>query len=243
MRSLWSGVVPAVYRHFVYTGIRMPAYELLRHKLSENGKKFGVFKAMFCGLISGSVAQFASSPADLVKVQMQMEGIRKLQQLPPRFNSTWHAVRVLYKQVGMRGLWAGWIPNCQRAGLVNMADMATYDHVKRYLLRRMRWEDNFMTHGCSSCCSGLAAAIISTPSDVVKTRIMDQIRHVHDGTKVENAYVYKGSFDCLKHTVKTEGFWALYKGFVPIYVRMAPWSLTFWLSYEKIRYYTGAASF
>jgi hypothetical protein len=39
---------------------------------------------MFCGLISGAVAQFFASPADLVKVQMQMEGIRRLQGLPPR---------------------------------------------------------------------------------------------------------------------------------------------------------------
>lgn len=37
-----------------------------------------------CGLISGAVAQFLASPMDLVKVQMQTEGLRKLQKLPPR---------------------------------------------------------------------------------------------------------------------------------------------------------------
>lgn len=34
-----------------------------------------------------------------------------------------------------------------------------------------------MTHACASACSGLAAATVSTPTDVVKTRIMHQIQH------------------------------------------------------------------
>lgn len=41
-------------------------------------------KSLATGLLSGGVAQFVASPADLVKVQMQMEGLRKLQNLPPR---------------------------------------------------------------------------------------------------------------------------------------------------------------
>lgn len=40
--------------------------------------------------------------------------------------------------------------------------------------------DNWATHLSASLCSSLAAATVSTPADVVKTRIMDQIRQVHD---------------------------------------------------------------
>jgi len=54
--------------------------------------------------------------------------------------------------------------------------------------------------------------------------------------------VYKNSLDCLIVTVKGEGFFALYKGFLPCWLRMAPWSLTFWLSYEQIRKTAGATS-
>ena len=64
-----------------------------------------------------------------------------------------------------------------------------------------------------------------------------------EGFSHENTRIYKGSFDCLSHIIRTEGFWALYRGFLPTYIRMAPWSLTFWISYEKIRYLTGAPSF
>lgn len=52
--------------------------------------------------------------------------------------------------------------------------------------------------------------------------------------------LYSSSIDCFKQTVSKEGFGALYKGFVPIWLRMAPWSLTFWLTYEQIVRVVGA---
>jgi len=44
-------------------------------------------------------------------------------------------------------------------------------------------------------------------------------------------------------TVRNEGLFALYKGFLPVWIRMAPWSLTFWLSFEQIRFMLGATGF
>uniref|UniRef100_A0A7E4V4L9 Mitochondrial uncoupling protein 4 n=1 Tax=Panagrellus redivivus TaxID=6233 RepID=A0A7E4V4L9_PANRE len=243
MMSLWQGVAPAIYRHFVYTGIRMGVYEVIRSNWTDSTGHFSFGDSLFAGLFSGAFAQFVASPADLVKVQMQMEGLRARQKLPPRFHSTWHAFTSLYKMNGFRGLWIGWIPNCQRAALLNMADLATYDRTKHWILRNTNLSDNFLTHGCASACSGFSAAVVSTPADVVKTRIMDQLRHMHDHDKPHEVKIYKGSIDCLTHIIRTEGFWALYRGFLPTYVRMAPWSLTFWISYEKIRYLTGASSF
>jgi len=32
--------------------------------------------------------------------------------------------------------------------------------------------------------------------------------------------MYSSSLDCLVKTVRVEGFWALYKGFLPIWARM-----------------------
>uniref|UniRef100_A0AC35U668 Adenosine kinase n=1 Tax=Rhabditophanes sp. KR3021 TaxID=114890 RepID=A0AC35U668_9BILA len=183
-RSLWSGVTPAIYRHYIYTGFRMGIYENLRNYYKEkhgDTKHFGTVQAMICGLVSGAIAQFAASPMDLVKVQMQMEGLRKLSNLPIRYKSTWQASSSLYRSQGFFGLWMGWVPNCQRAALLNMADLATYDTVKHGLLKHTDMKDNWLLHSISSVCSGLSAAIVSVPSDVVKTRMMDQIRHILDG--------------------------------------------------------------
>ncbi|VDO39673.1 unnamed protein product [Haemonchus placei] len=247
--SLWTGVGPAITRHYIYTGIRIGAYESLRGMVFEKKKErtFPMWKSMLCGAISGLVAQFAASPTDLVKVQMQMEGLRRLQQLPLRYNGAWHCFVSLYRTQGFFGLWLGWIPNCQRAALLNMADIATYDYVKHKLLGDFELSDNWLTHALASACAGLSAAVVSLPSDVVKTRMMDQIRHELDAkmahVKSTHVQLYNGCIDCFVKIVRDEGFFSLYRGFLPTYIRMAPWSLTFWVSYEEIRKFVGAPSF
>lgn len=232
--KLWRGLQPAVMRHLVYTGSRMMFYEYSREYIlgKEADGYYPFWKSLVGGMTSGALAQFFASPADLVKVQMQMEGRKMfLEKRPSRFKGVFHAFHLLYKENGMVGLWKGCIPNCQRAALVNLGDLVTYDTVKQLLLRNTALEDNYYTHTLSSISSGLVAAIFGTPADVVKTRIMN------------NPELYKGSLDCLLRTIEAEGFTSLYKGFVPTWSRMAPWSLTFWLTYEQIRKLSGTTSF
>ncbi|KAL7887884.1 hypothetical protein AOLI_G00028580 [Acnodon oligacanthus] len=226
--------------HIVYSGGRMVAYEQLRESVlgkSEDGS-FSVWKAAVGGMVSGAFGQFLASPTDLVKVQMQMEGRRRLEGKPPRVRGVYHAFIKIVSEGGIRGLWAGWVPNVQRAALVNLGDLTTYDSVKHLLLRHTSLEDNCLCHGLASTCSGLVAATMGTPADVVKTRIMNQPRDSSG-----RGLLYKSSVDCLVQAVKGEGFLSLYKGFLPTWLRMAPWSMTFWLTFEQIRRAVGISSF
>ncbi|VEL25380.1 unnamed protein product [Protopolystoma xenopodis] len=43
-------------------------------------------------------------------------------------------MRLLVAEAGWRGLWRGALPNVQRAALVNMGEMTTYDTSKRWLI-------------------------------------------------------------------------------------------------------------
>lgn len=77
-------------------------------------------------------------------------------------------------------------------------------------------------------------------------------------TKLVQKYIYKGSIDCLIkvciayliikiifmyilliydtfQTVKYEGIFALYKGFIPTFVRMGPWNIIFFVIYERLK--------
>uniref|UniRef100_A0A8C4PZC9 Solute carrier family 25 member 27 n=1 Tax=Eptatretus burgeri TaxID=7764 RepID=A0A8C4PZC9_EPTBU len=149
-----------------------------------------------------------------------------------------HALRKILAEGGVRGLWAGWVPNVQRAALVNMGDLATYETMKRFLLQHTSLKDNWICHSLSSASAGLVAACLGTPADVVKTRIMNQPRNASS-----RGLCYHSSLHCLTNTMNDEGFWALYKGFIPTWTRMAPWSLTFWITYEHIRKLAGVSSF
>ncbi|XP_071999817.1 mitochondrial uncoupling protein 4 [Engystomops pustulosus] len=238
--KLWQGATPAVYRHIVYSGVRMVAYEQLRDSpLGKGGQEtFPLWKAVVGGMAAGAIGQFFASPTDLVKVQMQMEGKRRLEGKPPRVRGVYHAFVTIVSKGGIRGLWAGWVPNVQRAALVNMGDLTTYDTVKHFLLRNTNLKDNSLCHSISSICAGLVAATLGTPADVIKTRIMNQPRDKHG-----RGILYKSSTDCFIQAVRGEGFMSLYKGFIPTWMRMAPWSLVFWLTYEQIRRIVGVSSF
>ncbi|XP_051951434.1 mitochondrial uncoupling protein 4 [Xyrauchen texanus] len=238
--KLWQGATPAIYRHIVYSGGRMLAYEQLRESAFGRSKdgSFPFWKAVIASMISGALGQFIASPTDLVKVQMQMEGKRRLEGKPPRVHGVYHAFTKIIAEGGIRGLWAGWVPNVQRAALVNLGDLMTYDTVKHFLLRNTSIQDNSICHGLSSICSGLVAATMGTPADVVKTRVMNQPRDLNG-----RGLLYKSSTDCLVKSVKKEGWKSLYKGFLPTWFRMAPWSLTFWLTFEQMRRAMGISSF
>ncbi|XP_051860689.1 mitochondrial uncoupling protein 4 isoform X2 [Drosophila sulfurigaster albostrigata] len=211
----------------------------MRKEFTQNGTQaLPVWKSALCGVTAGAVAQWLASPADLVKVQIQMEGRRRLMGDAPRVHGAAHAFRQIIQRGGVKGLWKGSIPNVQRAALVNLGDLTTYDTIKHLIMHRLQMPDCHTVHVLASICAGFVAAIMGTPADVVKTRIMNQ-----PTDELGRGLLYRGSVDCLRQTVAKEGFVALYKGFLPCWIRMAPWSLTFWLSFEQIRKMIGASSY
>lgn len=193
---------------------------------------------MFSALSLYIVMQMVASPADLIKVRMQAD-IRMVKQgLEPRYSGPLHALNTIIRTEGFGGLWRGVFPNVQRAFLVNMGELACYDHAKRLIIEKQIADDNIYAHTLSSIMSGLSATALSCPADVVKTRIMNQQTASGDG-KLK----YRNSFDCLVKTVKVEGLGALWKGFFPTWARLGPWQFVFWISYEKFRRISGLSSF
>jgi solute carrier family 25 uncoupling protein 27 len=125
--KLFQGLSPALYRHLVYSGVRIGTFDYMRKRFVQDSGSMTLWKSAVAGVSAGALAQFLASPADLVKVQIQMEGRRRLMGEPPRVLSASHAFREIVKRGGLAGLWKGSIPNVQRAALVNLGDLTTYD--------------------------------------------------------------------------------------------------------------------
>ncbi|KAK6931253.1 Mitochondrial substrate/solute carrier [Dillenia turbinata] len=236
--SLYNGLSPAILRHLFYTPIRIVSYEYLRNVISaDSTQSLSLSSKAFLGGFSGVIAQVVASPADLVKVRMQADGLLVRQGLQPRYSGTFDALSKIIRAEGIVGLWRGVFPNVQRAFLVNMGELACYDHAKRLVIHPQICDDNIYAHTLSSIMSGLSASTLSCPADVVKTRMMNQ------AVSKDGKVIYKNSFDCLAKTVKYEGLKALWKGFFPTWARLGPWQFVFWVSYEKLRYLAGLSSF
>jgi solute carrier family 25 uncoupling protein 27 len=233
--ALYRGLPAAAARHVIYTGARMGIYEHLREWTRGTDGRVSLGMTLASAMTSGAISQFLASPADLVKVKMQLQGRRVLLGHKALYTGSVHCFcELLREPSGVLGMWRGWLPNVQRAALVNLGELAAYDTAKQTILRNTQLQDNMVTHTLASFCSGIVAATCGTPADVIKSRIMGQ---------QPGALQYSGVVDCLVQTVQGEGVWALWKGFGPNWARMAPWSLTFWLSYEQLRKGLGLKSF
>lgn len=244
--GLYAGWSAAVARHIPYTGIRVMIFEQLRctarsRFLSPQAIQDGVALPLpvnlLLGLTAGALGQAAAVPADLVKVRLQADGrlVAAGVQAAPRYKGLGDAFRAIAQQEGVGGLWRGSVPAIQRAALVNLGELTTYDQAKRAVVRSgVTGGDNVYTHVLSSLCSGFCASLISTPADVVKTRMMNQD---------PGRPLYTGMVDCFMKTLRAEGWGGLYKGFFPTWARLGPWQLTFWVTYEELRKLGGLGTF
>ena len=90
LSKLYFGMSPAIYRHMIYTTFRMSAYQYIRPMM---GTEAPLYQKALLGLFCGGTGQLLANPFDLVKVQMQAEGRRKMQGLPPRVKVDPHNFR------------------------------------------------------------------------------------------------------------------------------------------------------
>lgn len=140
------------------------------------------------------------------------------------------ALATIYKREGLRGFLRGLSPNIQRGFIVNAAELGSYDHSKDLLISSGILKEGVLAHTGASCVAGLAGASASNPIDVVKTRLMSQ--------PIDSSGLglhYKGMTDCMQKTYREGGFSAFYRGFIPNWMRKAPWCIVFFVSYEKYR--------
>ncbi|CAH0719410.1 unnamed protein product, partial [Brenthis ino] len=236
--KLWSGLMPMFQRHAIYSGCRLIFYEHFRNTLKDANGKVSLGAASIGGLAAGSLAQLIASPTDLVKVQMQAEGRRIIQGKPPRFANCRQAYAMLYAESGLLGFWRGAVPNVQRAALVNMGDLAAYDYTKQFLIREFDMTDSILVHALAAFTAGFVAAVVGTPADVLKTRLMNQpVGPDGRGT------LYRGMIDCLQQSIKNEGIFSVYKGFLPLWMRLGPWALINWIAFENIMLAIGGQTF
>ncbi|XP_060657583.1 mitochondrial uncoupling protein Bmcp [Drosophila nasuta] len=242
LRALYSGIWPAVLRQATYGTIKFGTYYTLKKLANERGLLTDedgserVWSNILCAAGAGAISSAIANPTDVLKVRMQVHG-----------KGTDHlgligCFREIHKYEGVRGLWRGVGPTAQRAVVIASVELPVYDFCKLQLMSA--FGDHVANHFISSFIASLGSAVASTPIDVIRTRLMNQ-RHVtvlNGGVATAAASasaqrLYSGSLDCAVQTIRNEGLLALYKGFIPTWVRMGPWNIIFFITYEQLKKY------
>uniref|UniRef100_A0A8C4UCA7 Solute carrier family 25 member 14 n=83 Tax=Neoaves TaxID=3078114 RepID=A0A8C4UCA7_FALTI len=221
-RALYSGIAPALLRQASYGTIKIGIYQSLKRLFVDRMEDETLLINVICGVVSGVISSALANPTDVLKIRMQAQGSLFQGGMIGSFID-------IYQQEGTRGLWRGVVPTAQRAAIVVGVELPVYDITKKHLILSGLMGDTIFAHFVSSFTCGLAGAIASNPVDVVRTRMMNQ-RAIVGSTEL-----YKGTLDGLVKTWKSEGFFALYKGFWPNWLRLGPWNIIFFITYEQLK--------
>ncbi|KAL7248469.1 hypothetical protein ACSBR2_003239 [Camellia fascicularis] len=224
LASLWKGIVPGLHRQCLFGGLRIGLYEPV--KTLYVGDNFvgdvPLSKKVLAALTTGALGITIANPTDLVKVRLQAEG-----KLPPgvprRYSGALNAYSTIVRQEGVGALWTGIGPNIARNAIINAAELASYDQVKQTILKIPGFTDNVFTHLLSGLGAGFFAVCIGSPVDVVKSRMMG------------DSSAYKSTLDCFVKTLKNDGPFAFYKGFIPNFGRLGSWNVIMFLTLEQAK--------
>ncbi|EAQ84014.1 hypothetical protein CHGG_10418 [Chaetomium globosum CBS 148.51] len=157
-------------------------------------------------------ASSAASPgnaADVLNVRMQHDAALPAGQRRNYAHAGDGLVRMV-REEGAASLFRGVWPNSARAAAMTASQLASYDVFKRTMLRLTPMQDNLATHFSASFLAGVVAATVTSPIDVIKTRVMSAT-----GGDV-------GVVGVLREVYAKEGMRWMFKGWVPSFLRLGP---------------------
>ncbi|KAG0262600.1 Mitochondrial dicarboxylate transporter [Actinomortierella ambigua] len=221
--ALYTGLSASLLRQGTYSTVRFGAYDVLKDKLGpKDGSRIPVGTMLMCGVLAGCLGGGFGNPADVVNIRMVNDG-----KLPPEQRRNYkHAIDGLVRIIREEGpgqLMRGLGPNMNRAILMTSSQLVSYDGFKRQLLTTPWFKDNLATHFASSLLAGLVATTVCAPLDVIKTRIMNSSGASSSSTQM------------LVHIVKTEGPQALFKGWLPAFLRLGPHTIVTFIVLEQLK--------
>ncbi|KAK4455998.1 mitochondrial carrier domain-containing protein [Podospora aff. communis PSN243] len=215
LRGVYRGLGCAYIYQVLLNGCRLGFYEPMRSNITglvfkdANTQSLGV--NMFCGAASGMLGAAAGSPFFLAKTRLQSFSPFLPVGTQHNYRNAWDGLKQIYRGEGVRGLYRGVGAAMIRTGFGSSVQLPTYFFAKRRLVRHLGMEEGPALHLASSTVSGFVVCVVMHPPDTIMSRLYNQ-----------NGNLYKGVFDCLAKTVKTEGFFAIYKGFLPHLARILP---------------------
>ncbi|KAL3083492.1 hypothetical protein niasHS_011294 [Heterodera schachtii] len=240
--ALYNGLSAGLARQATYTTTRLGIYTWLLEQFSNNNNSITItvatgqqtapaappsfaLKALL-GMSAGGIASVVGNPMDLALVRMTADG-----RLPPaqrrNYSSVLNALVRVTREEGVLTLWRGCTPTVIRAMVVNAAQLATYSQAKQQLLASGHFRDGIPLHFCASMISGLATTVASMPVDIVKTRIQNM-------SVVDGRPEFSGVVDVVRRVLANEGIFALWKGFLPYYMRLGPHTVLTFILLEQM---------
>lgn len=231
IRGLYKGITPSLMREASYSSLRLGLYEPLKEWFGATDPAHTpLWKKVCSGAIAGAIGSAIACPTDVVKI--------RLMALPSgnqwEYRHTLHAFQAIVASEGICGLWTGVSATVKRSALVSATAVSSYDHAKHTILNAGILQEGPVVHIMASSIAGFVTNCVSSPIDMVRTRYMNQKKDCN-----KKPLLYRGTIDCMAKTVRKEGLFGLYKGFIPNWTRTGTHTVVTFFVFEQLRAFVG----
>lgn len=139
MRALWRGGGPTLMGIIPYAGINFVTFHSLKRRyVQQHGGEIPTTTLLGYGAIAGLVGQTITYPIDVVRRQMQLDGMKLCQPYRISYQSTYQGIQHIFQEHGWRGLFRGLQINYIKVVPLVSVSFTTNEWLKRKMGIRAR---------------------------------------------------------------------------------------------------------
>ncbi|KAL1936090.1 hypothetical protein VTP01DRAFT_224 [Rhizomucor pusillus] len=214
-RGLSAGLVMAVPSTVIY----FVGYDYIRDQIRLSrfaNTSVHDYSPLWAGGVARTIAAAVISPIELFRTRMQSVEGRE------GFAAVWRGITELIKQEGPASLWRGLLPTMLRDVPFSAVYWMGYEQIRARLNGNAHQNtlSSFQNAFIAGASSGMFAAVVTTPFDVIKTQ-----RQVSSGRDAEIRRL-------VTKIIHEEGYKGFFRGVVPRVIKVAPSCAIMISSYE-----------
>ncbi|PHH53062.1 Calcium-binding mitochondrial carrier protein Aralar2 [Ceratocystis fimbriata CBS 114723] len=199
--GLYSGVLPQLVGVAPEKAIKLTVNDLARGYFSRKDGSIHLGAEIISGSTAGACQVVFTNPLEIVKIRLQVQGeASKTNAAVPKRSAMW-----IIRNLGFLGLYKGALACLLRDVPFSAIYFPAYSHLKRDFFNESPSNPlgvlQLLTAGAIA---GIPAAYLTTPCDVIKTRLQVEAR--------KGDVQYTGLRDAAKKIWQQEGFRAFFKG-------------------------------
>ncbi|XP_053980438.1 mitochondrial glycine transporter-like isoform X1 [Hylaeus volcanicus] len=213
--GLWRGMTPSITRVIPGVGLYFSSMHWLKHTFHLKDP-ITPTEAMLLGITARSMSGALVIPITVVKTRFESDVYK--------YNSIREALKLIYKQEGVRGLSSGLVPTLLRDAPFSGLYLMFYTQLKNIVAETDLPGDKSSAPVHFSCgiLAGIFASIVTQPADVIKTKMQ---LYPNEFTGVRSA---------IFRVYEKYGMFGYFKGIVPRMLRRTLVTAMAWTVYEEV---------
>ncbi|KAJ1742018.1 mitochondrial aspartate-glutamate transporter agc1 [Coemansia sp. RSA 990] len=203
--GLYRGLGPQLVGVAPEKAIKLTVNDFVRARLTN--KQTGAITLpgeLLAGAMAGASQVVFTNPLEIVKIRLQIQGeMLKEATGSAKAVSRGSAITII-KELGLLGLYKGASACLLRDVPFSAIYFTCYSHLKKDVFHEDRRQLGVIDLLLAGAAAGMPAAYLTTPADVIKTRLQVVAK--------QGETVYTGLMDAARKIYKEEGFKAFFKG-------------------------------